>query len=271
MLISNLEHLSEYPNFKRFEPTINFDANQIQKLEQERTLSSGIPNTFFICLGSATAWRTGEHLQHINVGATTPMWSSGFPEFGEMCRSARDIRFGPDKSLQITKAIDALMAIEADHFLPAKAEMERKAHGKNVSKKALVTAKIEARKHAIDRMQAGHPDFINHLQEFGQAYNGRTLQMKLACYCCQGIFGYSNVLKEESEMETRDNVSQFGRSDKVHDHQCAEAAQACNAKLRPFQAQPRSSTTTAFHTRNETSARDWMYGSSSCEDKKLTM
>ncbi|MCJ1247776.1 hypothetical protein MMC30_004991 [Trapelia coarctata] len=229
-LKKTLEQLSEYPSFKLFEPSTRFETDQIQKLKEEPTLSNGIPNRIFICVGSATASGTGEHLQHIKVGATTPMWTSGFPEFAEMCRSARIIRFGQVKSFEITKAVNALTAFEADSYQPALNTIEHEARGRDISKKALLTAKINPREHAIRCMRAGHPDFINHMQEIGQAYSGKTLKMRFACYCCQGIFGYSNIFKEGSQKEIRENLSCFERSTEVYDHQCAEAATSLQCK-----------------------------------------
>lgn len=104
-----------------------------------------------------------------------------------------------------------------------------------MKKSELVEAKIKARIHAISCMRAGQSDFIDHSQEFGQAYSGKTLQMRLACYCCQGIFGYCNVLKEVSDEDVRTNITRFERSKEGYDHPCAEAATSLQCKAETLQ------------------------------------
>lgn len=117
VLISFVAELSGYPSFEELEPAAEFDRSQILEMEKERNLSNGVPNMFFICVGSATASGPGTQFQHIKIGATIPIWK-GFSEFASMCRSARDIRFGPDEISKVTKAINALTAIEEAHLQP---------------------------------------------------------------------------------------------------------------------------------------------------------
>lgn len=221
-LISNLGSLSKYPNFEELKLSTEFGADPTHKSREDIQLSNGIPRMFFICVGSATASATGGQLQHVKIGATTPVWYT-FPEFQMMCRVARESRFGPDKISKLNKAVDTLTAFEAKHYEPVRERLEKEAGLRSLNKKKLTEAKKQARQHAINTMQAGHPDFIDHLQEIGQAYSAKSLAMNFACYCCQGIFGYHNVLKEASEDDIRNNLTRWVRSKDGNDHLCAEA------------------------------------------------
>jgi len=219
----------------------DFGVDLVRKLRDDTKLSNGTPRMFFICVGSATASATGGHLQHVKIGATTPVWTT-FPEFGKMCRLARESRFGPDKISELKKAVDTLTAFEAEHYKPVRETLEKEAGPRAVNKKKLTQAKKEARQHAIKTMQGGHPDFIDHLQEIGQAYSVKSLEMNFACYCCQGIFGYRNVLKEVSEVDIRDNLTRWERSKDGNDHLCAEAATSLQCKAvtasKPYEDSP---------------------------------
>lgn len=62
--------------------------------------SRGTPRMFAVCLGNAT------NVKHFYVGATLPEWSK-FPEFKEICKQARAVRFG-DYEAKISAAAGML-------------------------------------------------------------------------------------------------------------------------------------------------------------------
>lgn len=153
---------------------------------------------FFVCLGAPNVSGTGDNLQHIKVGATIPVWKK-FQQFAQICYAARDFRFGPDSISKIKKAIDALVTFEAEQYKEEERNFREPFPRRQILKTDRSKMKVDSRLHAVDRMRSGHKDFINRSEEIGQAYGGDALTMKLACYCCQGIFGYRNVLNAVSE------------------------------------------------------------------------
>lgn len=228
MLIPQIGQLVGYPNFQKFMPEESIETEHDRKQTRYEAVSDGVSKMFFICLGTANASSTGSYRQHIKIGATIPVWKS-FPEFAQMCREARDSRFGPDEVSKIKKAIDALVTFETQHYEAASKTLLSKSPKARMRKADRTNLKVDARLHAIKCMRHGPEEFINHLGEVGQAYGGVRLEMKLACYCCQGIFGYSNV-KEASDKELPTNITRYERSKDDYDHHCAEAATSLQCK-----------------------------------------
>ena len=162
-----------------------------------------------------------------------------------MCRAARDARFGTGYMEKISRAIDMLSAFESQVFAQIEAiidaNIEIKLYGKRLSK-AISKAKVESRRQAISHMCAKQPSsesFIDHSCEIGQAFSGQALQMCLACYGCQGIFGYLNVRKEASPAEQGSNLNRWRRSSNDFDHRCAEAATSLQCKGNSSREAPR--------------------------------
>lgn len=209
-------------------PEESVKTEQDRKQTRYEAISDGVSNMFFICLGAANASGTGSYRQHIKIGATIPVWKS-FPEFAQVCREARDSRFGLDEVSKIKKAIDVLLTFETEHYEEASKYFISKSPKARMRNADRTSLKVDARLHAIKIMRQGPEEFINHLGETGQAYGGDKLEMKLACYCCQGIFGYSNV-KEASDKELPTNITRFERSKDDYDHHCAEAATSLQCK-----------------------------------------
>ena len=238
------EAFPEYPEFPQEVVKRQFSTGHIEEpIDEGKPPSDGVPHMFYICVGSATTSSAAEGLKHIKGGATIPYWGT-FPEFFKLCRAARDERFGPGYLDRISRAIDKLFVFESQVHAQIEdirdANVDDKPEGKAL-RKAMKDAKVESRRQAISQMCARQPSseaFIDHSRETGQAFGGNELSMRLACYGRQGIFGYSNVIVEPSDIKVRGNLNRWRRSSDAFDHRCAEAATSWQCKAETLREAP---------------------------------
>ena len=180
----------------------------------------------FICLVHGPSTAHNSFMKHVYVGSSAPVWLS-FPELKQIGRQSREQRFGGKQIDRIRKALDQLCDLESQLLPIETARLTDHNRRRHQQKAPLQEAKVNARTKAIEQMR-GKASFIDHTNEFAQPFNGRTLKMEMACYACQGIFGYRNTI-ETSEAETRIVVGEFNRTE-GYDHRCAEAAASIQCK-----------------------------------------